>query len=547
MTALPSRDPGANGRIRQDAGTPAAGTQFLAPLPRHPFATGEFALAQSLPLHVFVIDLAKRQYTFLNRRALLWLGHDPATPAERVPLLAHTHVDDQARLETALQRLQGLADGQVLDLEFRSLRADGTWRHVLGSMSVYRRGAEGEVEQVIATAQDITDRVTLEAQLRHAQKMEAVGQLAGGVAHDFNNLLTVILGYAETLSSGLPDDDPIRLDAQQIVRAGRQAAALTQQLLASARRQPREPAPLRLALVYESLGPMLRRLLPENIEIRFDAGATRGWLRADPGQIEQVMMNLAVNARDAMPEGGALVISTADVEVNTGDAWHHAGAGPGPYVRLRFEDSGTGMDGEVRSRIFEPFFTTKSADRGTGLGLSVVYGIVQDCEGHIMVHSAPGRGARFDLLFPAVAAAEIDAPEAAPPAVRTCGLETVLLVEDDPAVRRMQRRGLETHGYHVIEAAGGEEALARARGFDRPIHVAISDLVMPGMGGGTFARRLEDIHPETRMMFVSGYPDDLPLAGKDTKRSRDYLQKPITPAALARAVRRALTPAPASP
>jgi PAS domain S-box-containing protein len=532
------------------------GPHHSSPSPSHPTAhTGppaaaagdsddatRFALGQAIPLMVFVSDLDAGRYRFINRRGLEWLGYAAATPVRQIEMLEHVHPEDRERAAAHLERTRELEDGGVLDFEVRSKHADGTFRHLLCRMSVLERDADGHVRLIISAAQDITERVTLEAQLRHAQKMEAVGQLAGGVAHDFNNLLTVILGYAETISSGLEADDPIRADAVQIVRAARRAATLTQQLLASARRQASQPVPLDLNTACRGIESMLRRLIPANIEFRLETESELRRVHGDPVEIEQVLMNLAVNARDAMPEGGTLVISTANVDVERGDAMHRQGVARGRYVVLGVEDSGVGMAPAVRSRIFEPFFSTKPADRGTGLGLSVVYGIVQQGGGQVLVHSEPGRGSRFEVLLPAVASVAASELNLAEDLLAAHGLETVLLVEDDAAVRRLAREGLEAYGYHVIEATDGEAALETAREFGRTIHVAVSDVVMPGMGGTAFAVHLAVLHPETRVLFVSGYSDD-------TSHEQDwaYLQKPFTPAALARAVRRTLTPAPASP
>ena len=544
MSATPSRIPVVPGPVSRKTRRPR-----LAALEPAPGPAGDpaFELAQALPLQVTVVDVPRRAYVFLNRRALTWLGYPPATPAEQVPFLSHTHPEDRHKAEDALERLEGLDDDDVLDLEFRSHRGDGAWRHLLCRMSVYRRDAGGRVLQVAITAQDITDRLALGTRMRQAQKMQEVGQLAGGVAHDFNNLLTVMLGYAETLTSRCVPGDPIRDDAEQIVRAGRRAALLTQQLLSAAKRQESQPVALDLDAVCRSVGALLRRLLPADIELRYRPA--RGLRRAlgDPALIEQVLMNLVVNARDAMPDGGRLLVTTGNVDVLPGDAWHRRGAAPGPYVRLRVADTGIGIDAAICERIFEPFFTTKPPHRGTGLGLSVVHDIVREAGGAIAVATAPSRGARFDLLFPAAGVTVRTVQEEGEAAAGAHGLETVLLVEDNDAVRRLAREGLEAYGYHVLEAASAEQALALTHDFMRRIHLAVTDLSLPGMSGGALARVLAEQLPETRVLFVSGYAEDPPSAAQGTPREWHYLQKPFTPAALARAVRRALTPSPASP
>jgi signal transduction histidine kinase/CheY-like chemotaxis protein len=375
----------------------------------------------------------------------------------------------------------------------------------------------------------------LSDQLRQAQKMEAIGNLAGGIAHDFNNLLTVIHGYVGFLLQGLADDDPHRENAQAIQEAATQAATLTRQLLAFSRKQVLQPRVFELNVLAGQTQKMLRRLIGEHIQLetRFDAGAGR--VKADPAQVEQVLMNLAVNARDAMPSGGRLVISTRPVDIRRGDA---GGLRAGPYALLTVEDNGVGMDEATRSRAFEPFFTTKEVGKGTGLGLATVYGIVQQSGGHIDVRSEAGKGATFRIWFPRVEE-QVAAPPAQPTAPPPRGEEheIVLLVEDERPVRTLARRILEQSGYTVLEADSGEKALRLCEDTRGPIHLLLTDMVMPGMNGRELARQVADRRPDIRILYMSGYIDEMIGAITPHERETCFLEKPFSPDAMVRKVR----------
>jgi PAS domain S-box-containing protein len=384
---------------------------------------------------------------------------------------------------------------------------------------------------------DATERQRLEEHVAQGQKMEAVGQLAGGVAHDFNNLLTVINGYAELLLRNLRAEDTARRLVQGILEAGERATALTRHLLAFSRKQVLEPRVLDLnALVRDATG-MLGRLIGENVELHTDLDPALLPVRADPGQLEQVVMNLVVNARDAMPGGGRVTVTTANVELT--------GAGPngrpGRFVALAVGDTGHGMTEEVKARIFEPFFTTKAAGKGTGLGLATVYAIVRASGGHIEVESAPNRGTRFRVYLPPAPEAE---PASWPPrpglAAAPRGDETVLLVEDDDGVRVISRHVLQAQGYHVLEAIHGQAAVEICDGHPGPIHLLVTDIVMPQMGGRELAQVLLRLHPEMRVLYLSGYPEHAAAAGGPEADGDDFLQKPFKPAALAEKVRHVL-------
>ncbi|MGD0019582.1 MAG: ATP-binding protein [Candidatus Limnocylindrales bacterium] len=328
---------------------------------------------------------------------------------------------------------------------------------------------------------DITERRALQEQLRQAQKMEAVGRLAGGVAHDFNNLLTAVRGYAELARAALRADDPARADIEEVIVAADRASELTSQLLAFSRRQVLQPQVLDAAAATVRLAPMLRRLLGEHIELNTGATCSHGRVKVDPGQLEQVVVNLAVNARDAMGGGGRLTIETADVELDTTYASTHPGVPPGPYVMLTVSDTGSGMDADTRARAFEPFFTTKEPGKGTGMGLATVCGIVKQSGGSISLCSEPGKGTTFRLYFPRVDEPASRNAGSDPPSPSPSGSETVLLVEDDPGVRGFARRTMTAQGYVVLEASSGADALALADGHADEVDLLVTDLVMPGI------------------------------------------------------------------
>ncbi len=426
--------------------------------------------------------------------------------------------------------------------EFRIRRPDGSVRMVLGTMEV-QRDATGKPLRMVGSLQDITEQRLLEAQLREAQKLEAIGRLAGGVAHDFNNLLTVILGFVETMLDGMGAEDRQRGAAEQIRLAARRAAALTQQLLAFGRRQMFRLEVFDLNVVLGEMEEILRPLIGEQIEISVSPGARRALIRADRGQIEQVVLNLALNARDAMPAGGRLDIVTANADPPAG--WPGE-ASSGPCLLLTVSDTGIGMSPEVQAHIFEPFYTTKDVGRGTGLGLATVHGIVSETGGHITVESAPGRGARFLVHLPC--AADETTSDAGPPAVaQDCGDETVLLVEDDAAVRGLVAQVLRRRGYRVLEAADGSEAELRLAGHPGPLHLLVTDVVMPGVGGRDLARRLLEARPGLRVLLISGYSGERAGASGLDAVSVAFLQKPFSPATLAQKVREVLDRPPGPP
>jgi two-component system cell cycle sensor histidine kinase/response regulator CckA len=485
--------------------------------------------------------------TYLNRAGRALVGADEAEPLPRFTLADLVPEPVLGRLFEevfpAAER-RGAWSGQ-LALRHR----DGSVIPVLMVVLAHRDSAGG-IEYYSAIARDLRERLEAEAairkteeQLRQAQKMEAIGRLAGAIAHDFNNLLTILLSAGELALAKLPSDHPARSDLLAIQKASERASALTRQLLAFSRRQVSEPENVDLNALVSGLEGMLRRVLGETIRIDVRLGPELGNVRAGKGQLEQVLMNLAVNARDAMPSGGLLTIETANVELGAdADVTASDGVEPraGAYVRLRVSDTGVGMESETQAHIFEPFFTTKEPDRGTGLGLATVYGIVKQSGGFITVRSEKHVGTTFDIYLPRVWEAGEPAAPQAEPSAPDGGAETILLVEDDPALRALARRVLKAHGYHVFSAADAESALALSAGYEGPIHLLLSDVVMPGKPGPALARELKRRRPELRVLFMSGYTESV-MADQQLFGSHAHvLAKPFLPRTLLARVREVL-------
>ena len=391
---------------------------------------------------------------------------------------------------------------------------------------------------VLKLGMDITERKALEAQLLEAQKMEAVGRLAGGVAHDFNNLLMAIMGYGELIRSSLIEDDPLYKYSEDILKASERAASLTQQLLAFSRRQVMQPQVINLNLVAADLEKMLGRLIGEHIDLDIVADPDLGAVKADPGQIGQIIMNLAVNARDAMPTGGRLILSTANVEFAASHKCYIEAAPPGRYVSLAVSDTGSGMDAETLDHIFEPFFTTKEMGKGTGLGLPMVYGIVKQNLGYLELESRPGQGTTFKIYLPRLEAAAVVAPGTrTTPMAKLEGSETILVVEDEDALRTLLCRFFRLYGYNVMEARHGGEALLLCERYPGPIHLMVTDVVMPQMSGKELADRLTPLHPEMTVFFMSGYTDSDLTAYGAPESPQHFMPKPFRPMDLVQKVR----------
>jgi PAS domain S-box-containing protein len=405
----------------------------------------------------------------------------------------------------------------------------------------------GSITGYVGTVEDITERRQLEVQLRQAQKMEAVGRLAGGIAHDFNNLLTVILGNGGLLLAGPGKDGPAQRKIEEIVKAGERAAGLTRQLLAFSRKQVLQPKVLNLNSVVGEMEKMLRPLIGEDIQLTTFLEKEPGQAKADPGQIEQVILNLAVNARDAMPNGGKLTLETANVDLSEAYAAEHPGAHAGRYVMLAVSDTGAGMDAQTQSHIFEPFFTTKGPGRGTGLGLATVYGVVKQSDGYISVYSELGHGTTFKVYLPRVDEEEESAPAPASAASMPRGGETILLVEDEDGVRGLARAILEDLGYGVLEAPSPDAALRLIDRHSGPLHLVLTDVVMPGMNGRELVSRVACIRPDARVLYMSGYTDDAIVHHGVLKPGTAFLNKPFSPRDLARKVREVLDDPRATP
>ena len=464
--------------------------------------------------------------------ARMLLCESPQQALEKFPTIAPLY-GNPARRQEMRKELEATGSVQNLELQFR--RRDGSELWVsLNLRCIFDEDRKPQYYE--GTAEDITQRKLLERQLQQAQKMEAIGRLAGGVAHDFNNMLGVINGYAEILKSRTDLDPAVLQPIGEICSAGQKAAALTQQLLAFSRKQIIRPRIIDLNEIVTNLSKMLRRLIGDDIELsmRFSAHAIR--VKVDQGQIEQVLMNLAVNARDAMPSGGKLSIETDICDLDESYAIRHKPVRPGRYVRLTIADSGCGMDQETMSHLFEPFFTTKELGRGTGLGLSIVYGIVKQSDGYIWAYSEPDRGSSFKIYLP-LQAAEIERVTEPPHVEHLRGSESILLVEDDPSLRTMMAGFLKGLGYSIVEAENGEAALDAVNDAARSVELLITDITMPKMSGRDLADRLVTKFPKLRVLYISGYTHDGAVQTRALGASEAFLQKPFALSELSRTIR----------
>ena len=443
------------------------------------------------------------------------------------------HPADRARVESALPT-QRVATWEAT---YRIVRPDGSERWIR-DRSFPVLGDDGRTARIVGIAEDISQLVVTEERLRQSQKLEAIGQLAGGIAHDFNNFLSVILSYTDLLL-GEPDlQDPLREQLDEVLMAGQRAADLTRQLLALGHKHQLQPRPTDLRETLASIERMLRRIVPGHIDVLIEHPPSLGTVHADPGQLQQVILNLAVNARDAMPDGGTLTIETADVSIGRVDA-NELGLQPGAYVVLSVSDDGVGMDPETRARIFEPFFTTKGPGKGTGLGLSSVLAIVQRSGGAIRVVTAPGQGASFQIHLPLVGHARAPSPTTATPSPVSGGTETILLAEHDEQVRVLARMTLRRAGYRVVEAASAGDALLICEQHSGTIHLLLTDVGLPRLAGPELAARVRAARPFIEVMYMSGYRSP-PIANNGALERGAFMQKPITPDTLSRMVREVL-------
>jgi two-component system cell cycle sensor histidine kinase/response regulator CckA len=545
------------------------------------------SIIDNLPAMLFVKDAQTLRFERYNHAGEALVGR---TSAE---LLGKTDFDffppEQAAFFQEKDR-EVLRSGKLLDIPEEPIQtARGErWLH---TRKIPILGPDGEPRYLLGISEDITDRKNAEAlrteahrqlelrveertaeltrvnndlrkqiaereraeealrrseeELRQSQKMEAIGRLAGGIAHDFNNLLSIILSYSAMMMEALPAEDPLRADAEQIAIAGQRARDLTRQLLAFSRRQMMRPEVLDLTEVVRGLEPMLRRVLGEDIELTIALAQPTSLVKADPGQIQQILMNLVVNARDAMPDGGKLWIESSNVSLDETQLPAHArsvshlGVAPGPHVCVSVSDTGVGLDEETQAHIFEPFFTTKPKGKGTGLGLSTVLGIVQQSGGHVAVDSTPGQGATFKIFLPCTSEplAPVPPPRERRPAASNKGTETVLLVEDEGQLRVLARDILRSAGYQVFDAPNAAEAIKISQRHAGPIHLLVTDVVMPHIGGRELARRLAAERPRMRVLYMSGYTDDAIVHHGIIDPGIAFLPKPITPDTLLGRVR----------
>jgi two-component system, cell cycle sensor histidine kinase and response regulator CckA len=493
------------------------------------------ALLENSPLGILVLD-AEHRVRLANPAFSRIFGYSQEEVLGRDPDdLISSGTPDLAE-EIRRQSLEVL-EGRTVHATTRRRRRDG--ENVEVELYAVPLIEDGRLIGVYAIYEDTTERHRLEEQLRLSQKMEAIGQLAGGVAHDFNNLLTAILGYSDLLTGQLQESPALLEEVEEIQKAGERAAALTRQLLAFSRRQVLEPKILDLNEVVRNIQKMLGRLIGEDVELSTALADGLPSVRADAGQLEQVIMNLVVNARDAMPRGGRITVETSVVDLDESYVRRHASISPGSHVMLAVADTGVGMDAATRSRIFEPFFTTKGK-KGTGLGLATVYGIVKQSGGSIWVYSEPGKGTTFKIYLPPV---EGSAPvvEARPlAAARARGTETILLVEDEDLVRTLSRSILQGHGYSVVEASTGAQALELADSYPGAIDLVLTDVVMPDMGAAELVPILRKVRPDARILYMSGYTDDGVIRQGLVTSGSHFLQKPFTPDGLARKIRAVL-------
>lgn len=474
-------------------------------------------------------------YTSMNKAGETIMGY---TRAEVLTLNLALTVAPECVVKVEEMLTRKLAGEESTNYEMEIIAKDGRRVPVeTNTRLVYQDGVPLGVQGI---ARDVTVRKQLEEQLRQSQKMEAIGQLAGGVAHDFNNMLTVINGYASLMLQRIEADHPLKSYLEEIKTAGDRAANLTRQLLAFGRKQILQPRALNLNDIVSDMNKMLRRLIGEDIRFATKLAPKLKTVRADPGQIEQVLLNLVVNARDSMPQGGSLTIETDNVELDQEYANQHVGVQPGHFVVLAVSDTGIGMNEETKSRIFEPFFTTKGKDKGTGLGLSTVYGIVKQSGGNIWVYSEPGHGTSLKVYFPVLDSPHEQLAHVPAESEVRRGSETILLVEDEEIVRRLACKILEQTGYEVLEASHGEEAFRLCGVHAKPIHLLLTDVVMPGASGKEVADRLVSMRPGIKVLFMSGYTDEAIVHQGVLNSSAEFIQKPFTPASLSKKVREVL-------
>jgi PAS domain S-box-containing protein len=500
-------------------------------------------LSENAPFGMMMID-KEGMFKYINPKFKELFGYDLNDVPDGKTWFRKAYPDPAYRhqaISTWIHDLEDLSSGEKRARTFTVTCKSGTEK-IINFIPVRL-----ETGETVMACEDMTEikraeeeKASLQDQLRQSQKVEAIGRLAGGVAHDFNNLLTIIKGYSQLSCIELKDNDTLKENIDEIQRAAERAASLTRQLLAFSRRQVMEMRVVDLNTLLRDLEKMLRRVIGEDIEMVIQLAQNLESVRADVGQIEQVIMNLAVNAKDAMPSGGKLTIETANVALDESYAHSHVEVTPGPYVMLSVSDTGTGMTPEVRERIFEPFFTTKEKGKGTGLGLSTVYGIVIQSKGHIWVDSVQGKGTAFKVYLPRVNEPLEEMKKEVLKEELPHGNETILIAEDEAEVRKLISKMLEKQGYAILETSSGEEALLACGGCEGRIHLMLVDVIMPGMSGSELAKAVKLLYPEIKILFMSGYTDDAIARHGVLEKGVNYIQKPFTLEGLARKVREVL-------
>ena len=494
-------------------------------------------LIESLPMGLVIAD-ENGKITDLNESLLRMFGYSrEELLGQTVETLLPDRLRNSHRGHRAAYNKEPHARPMGHGMELLARRKDGTEFPVEVSLGPV---ATKDGLLVSGTIVDISERKKIEQQLRLAQRMEAIGQLAGGIAHDFNNLLAVIMGTADIMVDAVPRGDPLGRKAEMIRRAGSSAADLIRQLLAFSRQQMIQPVVLDVRKIIQRTQAMLERIIGEDIEFQVLMEDSVGSIKADPGQIEQVLLNLAANARDALPKGGRITIRASNVELDASDKKKHNPVVPGPYVMLSIEDTGCGMDLKTQARIFDPFFTTKELGKGTGLGLATVYGIVKQTGGYIWVYSEVGHGTIFRVYLPRVGKAVQTAEREPSETEELRGSETILLAEDSESLREMAEEYLKSIGYTVLSAVSGEKALQLAKDFEGPIHLLLTDVVMPEMSGPELANQLASLRPGLMIIFTSGYTDDAIAHQGILDPEVAFIQKPYRPKALAKKIRQVL-------
>jgi len=498
-------------------------------------------ISDALPAVLYIYDMESGSLRYVSRESLAILGRLPGELTGGEMMLEQLlYPDDLPHVRQEMERLKHAREGAMVEAECRARHRTGEWKWLMLRTIVFDRFPDGSARQLLGVAIDVTESRRLREQLSQSSKMEGLGRLAGGVAHDFNNLLTIIQSYTEMAQESLPEEHPVQAYLQHILHASEQASNLTIQMLTFARRRIISPKVVNVNDLVREAEALLQRVLPENVRLVTTLEPDLWQVYADPTQVEQVILNLALNARDAMPEGGALTIETANMTLDDSYTSRHIEVRTGEYVLLAVSDTGIGMDEHTLARVFEPFFTTKDVGKGTGLGLATCYGIVRQAGGHIWVYSEPGKGTTFKVYLPRTHEASVSSSGHAVQKKAVGGAETILVVEDNDDVRRVAVAVLEMHGYRVLQAGNGEEALALMDNLTEKVHLLLTDVVMPGMSGPTLALQLRERYPHLKVLYTSGYTENVIVHHGVLNEGIAFLSKPYRPADLTQRVREVL-------